>query len=88
MSVPLFSLRSTPVMMYSARVDRYLPTNTRLQLDGVNTNWGRVTLAHVANLVKRRMLGATTVARNPVGNTHEARSFARRVFVLSLPKPA
>lgn len=51
---------------------RYLPTNTRLQLDGVNTNWGKTTLAHITNLVKLGVLGKTVVARNPVGNTHEA----------------
>lgn len=52
---------------------RYLPTNTRLQLDGVNTNWGKTTIAHVTNLVKLGLLGKTIVARNPVGNTHEVR---------------
>ena len=50
---------------------RYLPTNVRVQLDGVGTNWGRITFAHITNLVKMGVLGNTVVARNPVGNTHE-----------------
>ena len=43
----------------------------RVQLDGVGTNWGRITFAHITNLVKMGVLGNTVVARNPVGNTHE-----------------
>ena len=50
---------------------RYLPTNVRVQLDGVGTNWGRITFAHITTLVKMGVLGNTVVARNPVGNTHE-----------------
>ena len=60
-----------------ACVCRYLPTRVRLQIDGVNTNWGKVTLAHITNLVRKRVLGMTTAARNPVGNTHEVRARAR-----------
>ena len=56
----------------------YLPTNTRLQIDGVNTNWGKTTIAHVTQLVNNGILGKTVVARNPVGNTHEVHARAAR----------
>ena len=39
--------------------------NTRLQLGGVNENWGETTLPHIINLVKLGVLGKTVVARNP-----------------------
>ena len=51
---------------------RHMPPCCRLQYDGVSTNWGEVTFAHVQNLHNLRALGSTTdVRRNKVGSTHE-----------------
>ena len=50
----------------------HLPPNSRWQVDGVSTNWGKVVFAHIEHLIKQRVLGdASNVARNPVGSTHE-----------------
>ena len=49
-----------------------MPPSLRCQLGGVNNNWGKNTLAHVAHLAG--LLNAVTeatVVRNVVGNTHE-----------------
>ena len=52
--------------------DHFFPPNFRIQLDGVNTNWGEVTFAHVENMHNQRAFGAQTdVRRNKVGSTHE-----------------
>ena len=50
----------------------YCPPNWRLQVDGVNTQWGSTTFAHHSYLHDERVLGATTdIIRNKVGDTHE-----------------
>ena len=51
---------------------RHLPPNLRIQFDGVNTNWGEVTFAHIEHLHNERAMGSRTdVRRNRVGSTHE-----------------
>ena len=50
----------------------YCPPNWRLQVDGVNTQWGSTTFAHHSYLHDERVLGATTdIIRSKVGDTHE-----------------
>ena len=50
----------------------HTPPNNRFQLDGVSTNWGLITFAHLQNLKDGRVLGDDVdVVRNPVGDTHE-----------------
>lgn len=50
----------------------HLPPNSRWQVDGVSTNWGKTVFAHIENLIKQRVLGESSdVVRNPVGSTHE-----------------
>ena len=50
----------------------HCPPNWRLQVDGVNTQWGSTTFAHHSHLHEQRALGATTdIIRNKVGDTHE-----------------
>jgi hypothetical protein len=50
------------------------PHNTpqfRGQWDGVSTNWGQASFAHIENLHNKRVLGSqTNVRRNKVGSTH------------------
>ena len=54
-----------------AHAHSFLPPNFRVQIDGVSTNWGKTSLAHLDYLVKRAVVDVLTAARNPVGNTHE-----------------
>ena len=49
----------------------FLPPNFRVQIDGVSTNWGKTSLAHLDYLVKGAVVDVLTAVRNPVGNTHE-----------------
>ena len=61
--------------------------NNRFQMDGVSTNWGVVTFAHLQNLKDGGVLGDDVdVCRNPVGDTCQsaraARLAIRRLFVL------
>jgi hypothetical protein len=50
----------------------HLPPNSRFQVDGVSTNWGKTVFAHFQHLVNKRVLGESCdVVRNPVGSTHE-----------------
>ena len=49
----------------------FLPPNGRIQLDGVGTNWGKTTFAHLTDLVDDGLADELLCARNPVGNTHE-----------------
>ena len=50
----------------------HVPPNNRFQMDGVSTNWGVVTFAHLQNLKDGGVLGDDVDAcRNPVGDTHE-----------------
>lgn len=50
----------------------YLPSHMRIQLDGVSSNWGQTTFAHIAHRHKQHVFGADTdVCRNNVGSTHE-----------------
>ena len=50
----------------------HTPPNNRFQMDGVSTNWGLITFAHLQNLKDGLVLGDDVdVVRNPVGDTHE-----------------
>ena len=50
----------------------HVTPNWRMQVDGVNTQWGSTTFAHHAHLHEERVLGTTSdVIRNKVGDTHE-----------------
>ena len=50
----------------------YCTPQFRGQWDGVSTNWGSVSFAHIERLHNERILGSTTdVRRNKVGSTHE-----------------
>ena len=51
---------------------QYCTPQFRGQWDGVSTNWGSVSFAHIERLHNERILGCTTdVRRNKVGSTHE-----------------
>lgn len=47
----------------------HLPPKVRLQVDGVGTNWGLVTLAFICFLVMIGIVDAFEMARNPVGTS-------------------
>ena len=49
----------------------FLPAHARLQVDGVSTNWGWLTLSFITFLVMCGLFVSFEMARHPVGNTHE-----------------
>jgi hypothetical protein len=49
----------------------FLPPKFRIQIDGVGTNWGKTTLAHIEHLARCGVVDEINTCRNPVGNTHE-----------------
>lgn len=67
---------------------RAFPPNVRLQVDGVSTNWGLVTLAFICFLVMAGIISAFDMCRNPVGVHHLADDLMRLPVPVHTPQGA